>query len=50
MEKFLENSKEELNKIGEIQPMITVERSDLENLIHAYENLKLIKSVITKKR
>lgn len=40
MEKFLENLKEELNEISEIQPMITVKRSDLESLIHAYEKLK----------
>jgi len=40
MEKFLENLKEELDLISDIQPMITVKRSDLENLIHAYEKLK----------
>lgn len=37
MEKFLENLKEELNEISDIQPMITVKRSDLASLIHAYE-------------
>lgn len=40
MEKFLENLKEELNEISDIQPMITVKRSDLESLIRAYEKLK----------
>ena len=40
MEKFLENLKEKLNGISDIQPMITVKRSDLENLIRAYEKLK----------
>lgn len=40
MEKFLENLKEELDLISDIQPMITVKRSDLESLIRAYEKLK----------
>ena len=40
MEKFLENLKEELDLISEIQPTITVKRSDLESLIRAYEKLK----------
>lgn len=40
MEKFLENLKEELDLMSDIQPTITVKRSDLENLIRAYEKLK----------
>lgn len=40
MENFLENLKEELNEISDIQPTITVKRSDLESLIRAYEKLK----------
>ncbi|MGI2329694.1 hypothetical protein [Planococcus sp. YIM B11945] len=52
MEKFLENLKEELNEISDIQPMITVKRSDLENLIKAYEkplfsNREEIEAIIT---
>lgn len=40
MERFLENLKEELDEVSNIQPMIKVKRSDLESLILAYEKLK----------
>lgn len=40
MENYLKNLKEDLNEISNEQLMITVKRSDLENLIQAYEKLK----------
>lgn len=44
MEKFLENLKAELDEFSDMQPVITVRRSDLESLIKAYEKLKEEKS------
>lgn len=40
MDKVLERLKEELDMFGEDNKMITVKRSDLEDLIKAYEKLK----------
>lgn len=50
MEEFLEDLKEELNEISDIQPIITVKRSDLESLIHAYEKLKNSEEIKNRKR
>jgi len=41
---FLESLKEDLAEMSNNQLMITVKRSDLENLIQAYEKLKDEKS------
>ncbi len=41
---FLESLKEDLVEMSNNQLMITVKRSDLENLIQAYEKLKEEKS------
>lgn len=41
---FLESLKEDLVEMSDNQLMITVKRSDLENLIQAYEKLKEEKS------
>lgn len=48
MEKFLENLKEELDEFSDIHPVITVKRSDLEDLIRAYEQLKLKEELLRK--
>lgn len=44
MDKVLERLKEELEMFGEDNKMITVKRSDLEDLIKAYEKLEKEKS------
>lgn len=48
MDKFLENLKAELEEFSDVHPVITVVRSDLEELIHAYEQLKLKEDLIRK--
>ena len=48
MEKFLESLKAELNEFSDVHPVITVRRSDLEQLIKAYEQLKLKEELIRK--
>lgn len=48
MEKILENLKKELDDFSDIHPVITVSRSDLEKLIHAYEQLKLKEELMRK--
>ena len=48
MENFLGNLKAELDEFSDVHPVITVSRSDLEKLIHAYEQLKLKEGLIRK--
>lgn len=44
MNRFLKNLKEELEETSDLHPTVTVKRSDLENLVKAYEKQQTMDS------